>query len=549
MTNIGLELEDINFEEIIKAINTLNADDVFNGLLDHGLFPEKIPPCFNTKGLANFLESRKQCEFDFSNEVKLNRSTQKSHDYMRYDSLRDTNIPRHMGIPHPEAHALQVNAIKYCWTEIYSIYEKPVKKFSRIYPRKSKSGKIFEMSYRGDDREFLEEQEIEWMIGAQYVAKADIASCFHSIYTHSIAWAMHGKEISKLSNKITNPDGSISHGNMLDKFTQNTKDRQTNGILIGPHTSSVISEIILSAIDDLLQSKGYAKVTRHIDDYAFYASNYAEAEQFLKDLASTLRKYDLSLNERKTKILSLPRPSVENWTRRLNGFIFQRNNLNQIEFSSIRTFLDLALECSLTIEKSTPLNYAIKILGGNEVDNKELTIRAKKLYTQEAINLAIAFPYLIPTLDFYVFRKCWHEGINEKIKKFVISALRLGIRKVYPDAIAHAIYYALKYKISLDEIKENEFTDIIELDDCITNVLLHRYSIVAENKILERYIKKYTDNLKRQDNNSRDRNWLLIFQLWTVEDLNGTGQKFLAELKKEGFEFLSINFFEPPETS
>ncbi len=30
----------------------LSPDDVLTGLLDHGLFAEKIPPCFTTAGLA-----------------------------------------------------------------------------------------------------------------------------------------------------------------------------------------------------------------------------------------------------------------------------------------------------------------------------------------------------------------------------------------------------------------------------------------------------------------------------------------------------------------
>ena len=57
----------------------------------------------------------------------------------------------------------------------------------------SGNGSIFEMNYKGTERFQLEEDEIQWMAGAQYLVEADIAACFPSIYTHCIPWALHGK--------------------------------------------------------------------------------------------------------------------------------------------------------------------------------------------------------------------------------------------------------------------------------------------------------------------------------------------------------------------
>lgn len=103
---------------------------------------------------------------------------------------------------------------------------------------------------------------------------------FPSIYTHSIPWALHGKAVSKKSTSIT-----ALAGNLLDKCTQHTRDKQTNGLLIGPHSSNIIAEIILTKIDVELQAKGYKKIARHIDDYAFYAEDFAEAARLSKTWA------------------------------------------------------------------------------------------------------------------------------------------------------------------------------------------------------------------------------------------------------------------------
>lgn len=354
----------------------LSAASVLTGLLDYGLFADKVPPCFTSEGLAAIASVSLAGILEEQDEKKLKNSIDpRAHDYIRYEALRDINIPRHLGIPHPEAYAVQSLAISRHWKEIATHCNQPNPAISRIHVLHTGSGSIFEMNYKGRERHQLEEDEIRWMAGAQYVVHADVASCFPSIYTHSIPWALHGKAASKKSDSIT-----ALAGNLLDKCTQNTRDKQTNGLLIGPHSSNIIADIILTKIDAELQAKGYRKIARHIDDYAFYADDFAQAELFVKDLGMCLRGFEMSLNDKKTRILPLPRPSTENWIQRLNRFVFPKDE--EVWFSTVRSFLDLALECAQTAGKSTPLNYAIKVLA-NPRSPRKLNERAKRLYVLE----------------------------------------------------------------------------------------------------------------------------------------------------------------------
>jgi hypothetical protein len=368
------DILDIEIEWFYSTKECLNSTELLTGLLDYGLFAEKVPPCFTTKGLATIVTERLAGLLEEADEKKLKEGIDKrSHDYMRYEALRDINIPRHLGIPHPEAYSVQALAISKHWQEIATHCNKPNPPISRIYVRHVGSGRIFEMNYKGDERYQLEEKEIEWMAGAQFLVKADIASCFPSIYTHAIPWALHQKTDAKKASNL-----NALSGNLLDKCTQNIRDKQTNGLLIGPHTSNIISEIVLTRIDAELQKKGYQKLKRYIDDYEFYADTYEQAEKFIKDLGLCLRAYEMSINDKKTHILDLPRPSAENWVLVLNRFAFQSDG--EVKFSTVRSFLDLALECSQEAGKSTPLNYAIKTLAGND-GPRRLNIRAKRLYT------------------------------------------------------------------------------------------------------------------------------------------------------------------------
>lgn len=525
--------QELAFDWFDSTKEGVSSSDVLTGLLDYGLFAEKVPPCFSTDGLTAIVVEAMNGFLDEKNEQKLIKKIEKCcHDYVRYEALRDTNVPRHLGIPHPESYAVQALAISKNWKEISTHCNEPNPAFSRIHVRHVGNGRIFEMNYKGVERYQLEENEIQWMSGATFVVEADIASCFPSMYTHSIPWALHNKAEMKNSSSITNHTG-----NLLDKCTQSTRDRQTNGLLIGPHSSNIISEIILTRIDSALQAKGYQKVVRHVDDYRYFADNYEEAELFVKTLGFNLRAYELSLNEKKTRILKLPRPSDENWRLVLNRFHFPKDE--ELRFSVIRSFLDLALECSQDAGKSTPLNYAIKTIAGTE-ETRKLNSRAKRMYAQEAINLALAYPYLAPLLDEFVFDKFWYDGLKPRIADFATSLVKLGARKIYPDTIAHALYFSLKYDLML-EVKDEELIEIVALDDCVSNVLLLEYAKRRKLTKVKSAINKRAKDLKTEkDTREKDKHWLLIYQVWSKKELEGNGQGFLAKLKSKNFEFFCM---------
>ncbi|MBX7133126.1 MAG: hypothetical protein K1X67_10660 [Fimbriimonadaceae bacterium] len=91
-----LDLE-ITFDWFDATKEKLSQSDVLVGLLDHGLFAEKVPPCFSTEGLATIVDETMAGLLDEVDEKKLKDKIDKcSHDYVRYEALRDINIPRHM---------------------------------------------------------------------------------------------------------------------------------------------------------------------------------------------------------------------------------------------------------------------------------------------------------------------------------------------------------------------------------------------------------------------------------------------------------------------
>lgn len=111
----------------------------------------------------------------------------------------------------------------------------------------------------------LYERKIIDSAGYKYALVTDVSSYFPSIYTHSIPWALYGKNESKanLKSNVNNL------GDEIERYCRNIQDGQTIGLPIGSDTSHIISEIIGTAIDCELKNKLDKNLIgfRYVDDF------------------------------------------------------------------------------------------------------------------------------------------------------------------------------------------------------------------------------------------------------------------------------------------
>lgn len=150
----------------------------------------------------------------------------------------------------------------------------------------------------------VEQESLRLVMEFDYVVHTDIANCYGSIYTHSIPWALHGKEKSK--KERTN-----KHllGNKIDKLMQDMNYGQTNGIPQGSVLTDFIAEIVLGYIDSKLSERiqkeiGFIdyKIIRYRDDYRIFTKDKVPGERILKLLYEVLQEFNLKLNDKKTHI-------------------------------------------------------------------------------------------------------------------------------------------------------------------------------------------------------------------------------------------------------
>ncbi len=386
---------------------------------------------------------------------------------------------------------------------------------------------MFKINYKGRERIVDEEADLERRIGARYLVRADIANFFPSIYSHSIPWALHGHDKAKSERSI------LCEGNLLDKVTRNTRDGQTNGLLIGPHTSNVMAELVLARIDRELV-KCHGRYKRHIDDYEYAAKTYAEAERFVRHLSLLLRQYDLTINDQKTKILPLPIPSEAEWKRELNA-LWSLEHQKAVRYHTVRRFMDLALTLAQREGDYAILNYAIKMV------RPGLKQRTRRLFVEEVVHLTLLYPYLASILDEYVFVRHHYAGIEKAIATLARALLKLGVERIQTDAIVHALHFMLKYDLKWDGREvEDTLGEVVDIGDCLSQVLAREYARRHRMTRIRNRVRRGTDRIKELGRREGDRQWLLVYQVWREKTLREQGQEFLADLKKQRFAFLRL---------
>lgn len=499
----------------IEYCNEISSNELYDRLVGCGLFAEKIP---------NFLTSKEFLEFTKTLIFPLE---EKPKDYIRYANMRNINIPRPLAIPEPFAYSNQCKTLSENWEDLKKFFEQKTKndnfKISRIHLRKMKDKcNLFEMNYKNFSKDGEPEQDI--IIKSRFIANADISNCFPSIYSHSIPWALIGKNIAK-----QNRNNSLWY-NKLDFHTRNVKYGETNGILIGPHASNLISEIILVAVDNELSKKGF-KYIRNIDDYSCYVESHEEAEQFYLCLSEELKKYELSLNNKKSKILSLPKATVKNWVTKLNHFNFintyKVGYKTAIRVKELKSFLDFSIELMIEEEfDASVINYSIKILS-----KKHLDINAKDYYLKQIHHLILHYPYLIHLLENYIFEP--HSIDINRIKEIAKDMYDYGIKKKIYEACSYAIYWALKYNFNI-EIDNNKLESIKSLD-CIFLLISYLYD-KKNNKAI--YLKEYKDLAKVLKLDDFDRYWLFIYEVLSSNDLSN----YYRLMKKQKITFIKNGF-------
>lgn len=494
-------------------MNEITPDELYDRLIQYGLFSEKLPPVFDCTDFLTYCKKTDRPTF-----------SQQRYPFVVFDSMRNINIPRSIGIPTPMAHERVCKTLKDNWEAIQSHFQNVTSMnthiVSRIHIRKMKdTDSLFEMNYENWRVDGSPEPDLS--LGKKYLVRADISKCFPSIYSHAIPWAIVTKNIAKQTIQ-----DHTKWYNQLDLEVRNSTNGETHGLLIGPHTSNILSEIILCRIDEYLSSKW--DYVRNIDDFSCYVNTKDEADQFLVQLDSSLREYGLSLNHKKTEILELPVASVEQWTHQIKDkTVYLEKFRDYVDYHEVQAVLDFCIELkSKNKDNTSILFYGIKILQGHH-----LSSNAKIYVAKTVTSLALNFPYIVPLLGQFVYDPC--ETQIDAIEKYINLIFERYLPKNYFEAVAYSFYYAVKYDVIIKSFDVNE---IIQKNDCI---LLLCCLIYCRHYNLQRSLKSLKEHAKNLvAAGDMDSYWPFTYECLSVGLVKGVWK----ELKNADISFIKSEY-------
>jgi hypothetical protein len=506
-----------------------------SALLARGYFPKELPNPFVTVSFANLVASPSTIlKGDFSKVVQSTSrnfpKTQTSKS-CRYSHARRGLLRRHMAIPNPIHHFLLCAEVMRNWSTLTSLVNGS--RLAATAPVFSPNGRALQGKHL-QNRPALARQT---RLNNRYILKTDITRFYHSIYTHSIPWAIHSKGAAKADRTPR------LYGNHLDYWSRMGQDGQTVGIPIGPDISLLLAELLMHRCDESLVSK-IPKIQGHrfIDDYELGFRDRSAAEDAYHLLESCLGQFELALNPKKTDILPLPLPLESLGISTLRRFTF-RTTVGR-EATDIQYYFDKVFELYESDPDDSIINYAVARFRTERIHDNNWPLLESLLLLCIAPEPA-CLPYILQTI---IIRSNAGARINKVELETILNDLIVKHAPLgHSSEVSWALWGCLALGLSINPeavkvLKSCEDSIIVLLAlDCERNGL----TLAPLDKTLWESLMTVASLY--------DEHWLFAYEANVKGWLRGSGRKdFVAAdgnfgfLKANGISFYDAGLAAPP---
>lgn len=424
-------------------------------LLLNEYFPAELPRCFSTKQVLGKIDRIKGW---------TTSTTSAASNPLVYSGFKNEFARRKFAVPNFYHYYKAAECIAENSEKILDITTKS--KHSLTSPQRGNvdtSLPYNKKSYsRNQTRNYVENMYQDNM----YQIRLDINNFFDSIYTHSIPWAIHTKQVAKRKQN----DKSLL-GNKLDMFIRAMNGNQTNGVLIGNALSRIISEIILCTIDnDIDKEYKDLQYIRFVDDYYIFVHEAILIQEIVAFIRKKLSEYELILNESKIQVLESPFTFDKPWIEELKLFSFNSEEL----------LLNKAIILYNEYKDISILKFALKIISFNDITITDWNRVESKLY-----NLWVRFPVLSELIIELLMQK--KEIIHkQKLKKAIYTNLDKCILLNWQQELVWILWAIKVFEIRIKQdyvleiLKSNNDLAIIIVLDCIDAGIIDRTASVTK---------------------------------------------------------------------
>ncbi|HDU8646496.1 TPA: RNA-directed DNA polymerase [Morganella morganii subsp. morganii] len=484
-------------------------------LLSKGFFPIQLPPNFTS---SSFGERHKEISNGISKIIKANNKKNPQKDWAnidKYSVCRSSFYRRTTSILNPISYFMLAELISDNWGEINLFYKKSTLSLSKPFIDDESLRAISITKFNQ-----LYERKIIDSAGYKYALVTDISSYFPSIYTHSIPWALDGKNQAKDNFKKKKK----GLGDRIDDYCRNIQDGQTIGLPIGSDTSHIISEIIGTAIDCELKEKMNVPLRgfRYVDDFFLFFENRIDAEKALAILITIISNYELEINASKTKIIETKDLIEESWRYSLKKISISHKIKNQR--NDIHNYFSSIFSLEKKYKDESIAKYALKQLSSSIIKKDNWDVMESYL-----LKMAYTFPNSIEIVSrFLVTYNYYNYKIDIKnIKIFVNSLVAEHSNASHHNEVCWLLWLSKELKVKLSAANVNRVLNmdsnacVLVLLDLMSQGLINR-KYIPESK-LEKYIS--SDSLKESS-------WLVSYEGGKRKWLGNNDISFIEERKE-----------------
>jgi hypothetical protein len=375
-------------------------------------------------------------------------------------------IPRHgagrrrITIPNPINFYRLAATISDGWTKIRDhISRSNITEFRPILDAEGPRA-IFKLDFGIIDR-----RTAEILSDYDYAFKTDITRFYHSIYTHSIAWALHGKTWVK--QNLNSPQFKASLGNKLDVELRKGQEDQSIGMPIGPDTSRILSELVAVGLERELQpllSNLDRRSVRYVDDILIGFDEGESEDQVAAALEAAMSHYELDINVSKTRTLGKRGVESMDWVSELKACRIQVGRADN-QRSDLERFFTLALFYAGENEKDAVLKWAMKRARTFRLYNNNVP-----LYFDYMIRMARRSLSTLPILaqSLIEARSIGKPVPLDRVEKFICDVIRVHSRVGHAFEVSWSLFIAKGLHIPL---RRDWLTDVFKIESSLCALL------------------------------------------------------------------------------
>jgi hypothetical protein len=498
-------------------------------LLSTAYLPEELPPAVTSRDYSDF------CRRNFiAIRAQKDQLIKLATNYETYTAPRNVSGRRALAVVHPLAQLGVSLLITERRKEIKAILQKSGTSLYDISEVASEG-----RAFAGLD--FRKRKSLAAKLHSEkaFILQADISRFFYTAYTHSIPWAVLGKEKAKELLRTDRKKLNAHWSSKIDEALQSCQSRETFGIPVGPDTSRVLAEILLSGVEsdkELSKFLRAGRAFRLLDDFSIGFDTETEAKHALRAIRQVLWKYNLQLNEEKTKILTSPLIFREKWK-----LDFDKAPLSKIDpeqqLRDIEYLIDLALNACFETQTGTPAQWACRRLSRATVLSGTFQALLDSMF-----RLSRDFPICISYVVSFLInnqRLCSNEETRVRVKDWIRSILAMHLPQGHNFEVAWSLVAAgaLRIKLQIGDVP---------LDGMFPgSIVLALFGLLWERNLLGFPLSRWDWRGQLRAQGVHGENWLLLHEAvrrkWTADKKlisYASAHPILSQALKENVAFL-----------